>query len=161
MFAEHVHLIFFNSCKCFWMDFVLYSEKAALYKWGIIPTLIIWIYLYTCHRQHSSFKKKNPGNCVRWGSQERHSMEYVIPSKQPASKIVGDSGGEFIQDSAKVLQSHSIQERPDGWKVANLMSLFKIGSGNTSGNYRPFSFDPFVAGGRCLKKHFRRLNRDI
>lgn len=76
-------------------------------------------------------------------------------------QIVRDSGGEFIQDSAEVLQSHCIQEQPDGWKVANLMSLFKIGSGNTSGNYRPFSFDSFVAGGRGLKKHFRRLNGDI
>lgn len=75
--------------------------------------------------------------------------EHIV--KLPISKIVGDSWREFIQDPAEVLQSDCIHERPDGWKVANLMSLFKIGSGNTSGNYRPFSFDSFVAGGKVLK----------
>lgn len=73
---------------------------------------------------------------------------FVKPS---ISKIAGDCWRELIQDPAEVLQSDCIQERPDGWKVANLMSLFKIGSGNTSGNYRPFSFDSFVPGMKVLK----------
>lgn len=48
-------------------------------------------------------------------------------------------------------------KRPDGWKMANIMSLLKIDSGNTSGNYRPFSLDAFWEEG-ILKSIFWRLN---
>lgn len=111
---------------------------------------MIFLFIYKKHK--SLLAAAQPGNGAFPGP------DVLQPTY---AQIAGDGRGEFIQDSAEVLQSHCIQERPDGWKVANLMSLFKIGSGNTSGNYRPFSFDSFVAGGRGLKKHFRRLNGDI
>jgi len=57
---------------------------------------------------------------------------------------------EVLQTFYKVIL---LRKRPNGWKMAKIMSLLKTDSGNTSGNYRPFSLDAFWEEG-ILKSIF-------
>lgn len=61
---------------------------------------------------------------------------------QAVPKSPTESRKRHYEDGADIF----IRSLHSDWKVASTMSLFTTGSGDTWGNYRPFSFDSIVGG---------------
>ena len=63
-----------------------------------------------------------------------------VNSYQYSVLLLKSTGVIILQIICKIIL---FRVRPNGWGKGNVMSLLKIDSRNTSGNYRPFSLDAF------------------